>query len=123
MLLLPIINETITWEGHIMSDLYAIVSHQDDDGREMSQNERTEVKKDEPVYILSSHPVCITKHTPSKEACPWRETKLQRTENLFESKGCFGLGFTSAETEFRDVETLSFRAEHRTFIRECSQCF
>ena len=107
-----------------MSDLFAIVPYQDANRKEMSQNERTVAKRDELMYILSSHPVCITKHTPSKEARPWRETKLQRTENLFESRGCFGLGFMSGETEFRDGETLLFRAEQRnTLIRECSQCF
>ena len=69
-----------------MSDLFAIVPYQDANRKEKSQNERTEAKRDEPMYILSSHPVCITKHTRSKEACSWHETKLQRTEDLFESR-------------------------------------
>ena len=86
MLLLPIISETTTWEEHLTYDFYEIVSYQDDERREMSQNERTEVKKDEPMYMMSSHPACITKHSPSKETCPWHETNLQRTEDLFESR-------------------------------------
>ena len=105
-----------------MSDFYAIVSYQDDERRETSQNERVEVKKDQLMYILSSDPVCITKHIHSKEASPWCEGKLRRTEHLFETRCRFDLASTWMETELRDGETQSFRAErHDTSIRERSQ--